>query len=76
MSPAEVADTVVMLFAERARAAGLDLAAEIAPDVPRMIVGDPVRLGQVVSNFVSNALKFTQADTSPCGWPSTLPTVS
>ena len=61
VSPAEVADTVIMLFAERARAAGLDLAAEIAPDVPRAILGDPVRLGQVVSNFVSNALKFTEA---------------
>ena len=61
VSPAEIADTAVTLFAERARAAGLDLAAEIAPDVPRAILGDPVRLGQVVSNFVSNALKFTEA---------------
>ncbi|MBA9063688.1 two-component system sensor histidine kinase BarA [Methylobacterium fujisawaense] len=59
--PAEIADTVVTLFAERARAAGLDLAADIAPEVPQAILGDPVRLGQVVSNFVSNALKFTEA---------------
>jgi len=61
LSPAEIADTVVTLFAERARAAGLDLAAEVAPEVPQAILGDPVRLGQVVSNFVSNALKFTEA---------------
>jgi signal transduction histidine kinase/CheY-like chemotaxis protein/HPt (histidine-containing phosphotransfer) domain-containing protein len=60
VSPAEIADTVVTLFAERARSAGLDLAADIAPEVPRAILGDPVRLGQVVSNFVSNALKFTE----------------
>lgn len=59
VSPSEVADTVVTLFAERARSAGLDLAASVAPDVPRAILGDPVRLGQVASNFVSNALKFT-----------------
>ena len=61
VGPADIADTAVMLFAERARSAGLDLAASVAPDVPATILGDPVRLGQVVSNFVSNALKFTQA---------------
>ncbi|MFD0934966.1 ATP-binding protein, partial [Methylobacterium trifolii] len=61
VSPAEIADTVVTLFGERARSAGLDLAAYVAADVPRTILGDPVRLGQVVSNFVSNALKFTEA---------------
>ncbi len=61
VSPAEVADTVVTLFAERARAAGLGLTAQIAPEVPTAFLGDPVRLGQVASNFVSNALKFTAA---------------
>jgi len=59
VSPAEVVDTVVTLFAERARSAGLGLTARIAPEVPQAILGDPVRLGQVASNFVSNALKFT-----------------
>jgi signal transduction histidine kinase/HPt (histidine-containing phosphotransfer) domain-containing protein len=59
VEPAEVVDTVVSLFAEKAREANLDLAAFIAPDVPRRIVGDPVRLGQILSNFVNNALKFT-----------------
>ena len=61
VSPREVADTVVTLFAERARTAGLDLAARIDPDVPGRLLGDPVRLGQVLGNFVSNALKFTAA---------------
>lgn len=59
VSPAEVADTVVTLFSERARSAGIGLTAQIAPKVPQAILGDPVRLGQVASNFVSNALKFT-----------------
>ena len=58
-SPREIADTVITLFAERARAAGLDLAAQVDADVPRRLLGDPVRLGQVLGNFVSNALKFT-----------------
>nr|WP_312892299.1 ATP-binding protein [Methylobacterium sp. DB0501] len=61
LDPAEVADTVVTLFGERARAKNLDLAAIIAPDVPRAIAGDPVRLGQILGNFVNNALKFTES---------------
>ena len=56
VSSAEVADTVVTLFAERARTAGIGLTSEIAPDVPAAFLGDPVRIGQVASNFVSNAL--------------------
>jgi two-component system sensor histidine kinase BarA len=59
LSLAEVAETTITLFSERARSAGLALSAQIAPDVPQAILGDPVRIGQVASNFVSNALKFT-----------------
>ncbi|HEX8418337.1 MAG TPA: ATP-binding protein, partial [Methylobacterium sp.] len=58
--PGEVVDTVVSLFGEKAREKGLDIAAYVAPSVPRTITGDPVRLGQILSNFVNNALKFTE----------------
>jgi EAL domain-containing protein (putative c-di-GMP-specific phosphodiesterase class I)/signal transduction histidine kinase/DNA-binding NarL/FixJ family response regulator len=54
-----VVANVTTLFAERAALQDIDLAAEIAPDVPRTMAGDPVRLGQVVGNLVNNALKFT-----------------
>ncbi|HEX2216988.1 MAG TPA: ATP-binding protein, partial [Xanthobacteraceae bacterium] len=57
---AELAETAVTLFAERARSKNIDLAALVDPAAPRTIVGDPVRLTQIVTNLVNNALKFTE----------------
>ncbi|MBK7661078.1 MAG: response regulator [Betaproteobacteria bacterium] len=51
----------VGLLSERARAKGLVLAVDIAPDVPRTLEGDALRIGQVLVNFGSNAVKFTQS---------------
>ncbi len=56
----EIADQTASLFWERARSKGLDLAVYIAPETPRWVTGDPVRIGQIVTNLVSNALKFTE----------------
>src|SRR6185436_3281018 len=55
-----LAENVTSLFAEGAREKGLDLAALIDPRMPLLITSDPVRLGQIVSNLVNNALKFTE----------------
>jgi signal transduction histidine kinase/CheY-like chemotaxis protein/HPt (histidine-containing phosphotransfer) domain-containing protein len=59
--PAQAVQDVVELFASRASAKGLVLAADVAPDVPPDLVGDPGRLRQVLTNLVGNSIKFTVA---------------
>jgi signal transduction histidine kinase/DNA-binding NarL/FixJ family response regulator len=57
--PLRIVQDVVDLFASKASAKGVLLEADVAPDVPLDLVGDPGRLRQVLSNLVSNSLKFT-----------------
>ena len=47
-------------LAVKAQEAGLDLSYHIEPDVPTALVGDPVRLRQIIVNLTSNAIKFTR----------------
>ena len=44
----------------KAQAKGVDLASVLAPDLPRTIMGDPVRVRQILTNLIDNGLKFTE----------------
>ena len=55
-----VLDNVVNLISEKAHAKGLELLFDVAPDVPNALIGDPLRLGQILINYANNAVKFTE----------------
>ena len=66
---------VVNLIAEKASAKGLELICEVGANVPPHLLGDPLRLGQILINYANNAIKLPSRvrSTSPCagsiGWP-------
>jgi len=53
-------DTIANLAGEKCHAKGLELVFDIASHVPMGLIGDPLRLGQILLNYANNAVKFTE----------------
>jgi len=61
----ELVENVIDLLSNQARYKGLDLVFLVAEDVPDQLIGDPIRIRQILFNLIGNAIKFTdQGDVS------------
>ncbi|CAH1450169.1 unnamed protein product [Lactuca virosa] len=54
-----ILDNILSLFSTKSQEKGIELAVYVSDQLPEVVVGDPGRFRQIITNLVSNSLKFT-----------------
>lgn len=57
--PKNIINKIIRSYTYQLREKGLDIVFDVGDDLPEMVVGDPVRIAQILNNLISNAIKFT-----------------
>ncbi|KJR41872.1 multi-sensor hybrid histidine kinase [Candidatus Magnetoovum chiemensis] len=56
----DLLNDIATIHALKAHEKGIELVYSIGGSIPRLLIGDPLRLGQIVTNLLNNAIKFTE----------------
>lgn len=56
----DILDNIATLVSQKAEEKGLEVLFGVDPNVPTTLTGDPLRLGQILTNLLNNAVKFTE----------------
>lgn len=56
----DVIESVTTITAQKAHDKGLEFLADVGATIPAVLSGDPLRLGQILTNLINNAVKFTE----------------
>ncbi|WP_209331693.1 PAS domain S-box protein [Lunatimonas salinarum] len=59
--PQHLLNRIIRSYAYQIREKSLELLLDVSDELPRQVMGDPVRLSQILNNLISNAVKFTKA---------------
>ena len=60
MSPRHIVEEVFSMMCIKAHQRNINMVADIDPQLPQIVLGDPVRIRQVLINLIGNSIKFTQ----------------
>ena len=56
-----ILNNIANMFSQRAEEKGIEICFNTHPDIPAVLKGDPLRIGQVLTNLIANSLKFTHS---------------